>query len=542
MTDRTDLYEIIGDSDTGFFRCKLCNKKKRTNLLFGHYIFYHNLSIQALKHCIDAHPSIRINGSALNEHEGEPSVITEGGETSKELTCNVCENEIKSDSSVHEVFCQGYVMCNQKECEQLFEDKKALAKHLDFEHPTSTCKFGCSEINLKVGEVENHLQKSHDIVECSLCNIISGSGNFKNHLRDKHGVNLMTYERAISQTSSKLYRVENVTRNKRQVLCNFCDYDITKEIREFSFLSHYQNKHEIHITAILRNLDKNPIIDLVLNERQLKTDDECLKNFTVVIESTTDELVEVDFDASKVCCIGPDVHIEQKTQLMTLNDDDETSLISCEFCKKTSFDASCRLYEHLHETHGFQLLNINDSCTTCKANPEIQNPAAVDDKSFNLSLVCPLDESFHVTKDNFKNHMAFEHLDHTLQVDKIIYKCFVCNFAYNKLDDMRNHFQKVHPDIKMSYCRICRFKLTDPDENSVHFNLNHSDVQVKQIEKFCCNLCKKSFKAKNKAKLHFESFHKKKETNKKGAFKCQLQHCSEAFENKEDRKMHQMVS
>lgn len=540
MTEIGDLYELIGDSDTGFFRCKLCNKKKRTNLLFGHYIFYHNLSIQALKDCLDKQSNIRINGSTLNEQECE--VTIESGETSKESTCNVCEQEIKSNLSVHEVFCQGYVMCNQKECEQLFENKKALVKHLDFEHPKSNCKFGCQETILKVREVDDHLQKSHDIVECNLCNIISGSGNFKNHLRDKHSVNLMTYEKAISQTSSRLYRVEASSKGKRQVLCNFCDHDITKEIREFSFLSHYQNEHEINIAAILRNLDKNPIIDLVLNEKQLKTEEECLKNFTVVIESATDELVEVDFDASKVCCIGPDVHIEQKAQLMTLNHDDETSLISCEFCNKTSFDASCRLYEHLHETHGFQLLNINDSCTTCQVNPEIQKSSAGDDKDFNLSLVCPLDESFHVTKDNFKNHMAFEHLDHTLQVDKIIYKCFVCNFAYNKLDDMRHHFQQIHPDIKMSYCRICRYKLTDTDDNSVHFHRNHSDVQVKQVEKFCCKLCKKSFKAKNKAKSHFESFHKKKESNKKGSFKCQLHLCNEAFESKEDRKMHHMVS
>lgn len=533
--NNNDLYELIGDPLSGFFHCKMCDKKKRTNLLFGHYIFYHNLSIQALKDCLDKLSNIRINGSSLNGIEADSIEAVAGGSGN---VCNVCEKLINSDSNVHDVFCQGFVMCNQKECEMLFENKVALTQHLDFEHPSSSCKFGCNDTNLKAWEVDEHLQNEHSIIACSLCNIISGSGNFKNHLRDKHSVNLMTYEKAISQTSSKLYRVERSTRHKKLVLCNFCDHDITKEIREFSFLSHYQEQHEINITAILRNLDKNPIIDLVLNERKLKTDEECLKNFTIIVENSTEELVEVDFDTSKVYCIGSDTHIEQKHQTVH-EEQDVKSSISCEFCNKTTFDASCRLYEHLNESHGFRLLNINDRCDTCHFDIHKQEPVE-DSKSFNLSLVCPHDKSSHVTKDNFKNHMAFEHLDHTLMMDKIIYKCFECNFAYNKLDDMRNHFQSVHPDVKMSYCRICRYKLTTPNEDSIHFNLNHAD-DIKQVEKFSCNLCKKSFKAKNKAKIHYESFHKKKEMNKKAAFKCQFQLCSDAFESKEDRKMHQMV-
>jgi hypothetical protein len=61
------------------------------------------------------------------------------------------------------------------------------------------------------------------------------------------------------------------------------------------------------------------------------------------------------------------------------------------------------------------------------------------------------------------------------------------------------------------------------------------------VEKYLCKLCKKSFKAKNKAKIHYENFHKKKDSKKAGAFKCQFNLCSDAFENKEDRKMHHMV-
>lgn len=510
----------------------MCGKKKRLDLLFGHYVFYHNLTIQALNGCFDKLPKVRINGSSLNETNSEP---TEDGDCSKKV-CNVCEKPINSDSCLHDVFCHGFLMCKQKECDQLFENNNDLVRHLDFEHPINSCRFGCQEINLKHREVDEHLQKSHDIIECNLCNIISGSGNFKNHLRDKHSVNLMTYEKAISQTSSKLYRLEQSSRHKRQVLCNFCDCDLTQQIREFSFLSHYQNQHEITVTAILRNLDKNPIIDVVLNERKLKTDEECLKHFTVVVRKSTEELIEVDFDTSKVYCIGSDKHImEQKTQTTS-----EDKSLSCEFCNKTTFDASCRLYEHMNVSHGFRLLNVNDQCDTCHVVPKSLPDCDQDDKSFNLSLVCPIDEICFVTKDNFKTHMAGEHLDKTLLMDIMIYKCFECNFAYNKMNDMRNHILKAHPDVKMSYCRICRYKLTNENENIIHFNLNHAD-DIKKVEMLCCSLCKKLFKGKNKAKIHYESQHRRKEEVKKSAFKCQFPLCSEAFGSKEDRKMHHMV-
>lgn len=559
-SNNSALYELTKD---GFFHCKMCDKTKRINLLFGHYVFHHNLSITSINSSIhalkDKASNIQINGSLLNEVDTD----AERNEVGIGEICCVCEKPISADSNIHEVFCQGYVMCNQKECEQLFANKKALSQHLDLEHPKESCKFGCRETKLHAGEIVDHLQQSHDIVDCNLCveKFINSSFNYKNHLKDKHSVNLMTYEKALSQTTMKLYRVEASTRHKKHVLCNFCDRDITKEIREFSFINHYQNQHEINIIAILKNLDKNPIIDVILNDKKIKIDDECLKNFTIVVENSMDELIEMDFDTSKVYCIGKhlikkalfpklnfvyrigtDQHLEQKPRLM----EDDISIISCEFCKKTTFDATCRLYEHLTDSHGFRLLNVDDRCDTCNFN--IQKPVTMadeDDKSFNLSLVCPVAgcESFHVTKDNFKSHMAFEHseqLNQEVSTDKIIYKCFECNFAYNKLDDMRQHFRTTHPDVKMSYCSICRVKLTNPSEYFIHFNLNHADY-IKQIEKFRCKLCKKLFTKKTKAKLHYDNYHKKREINKKSAFKCQFKVCKEAFENKEDRKMHQMV-
>lgn len=529
LVNDNKLYDLIGDTETGFFHCRMCDKKKRTTLLFGHYIFYHNLSIHALKDNVEKDIGLKINGSLLN---GIDDLSECGGRD----VCTVCEKPIDADSNVHEVFCQGLVICDQRECGLTFETKKALARHLDLEHPASTCKFGCPETTLKAKDVNDHLQKSHDIIECNLCSIINSSGNYKNHLRDKHSVNLMTYEKAMGQTSLKLYRVEGTSRKKKSVLCNFCDHDITKQIQEFSFISHYQNQHEIHITAILRNLDKNPIIDVILKEKKTKTDEDTLKNFQVIVNNSIEELIEVDFDTSKVYCIGSDAHMAQEQDFGVT-----TSSIVCDFCQRTSFDASCQLYEHLIENHGFQLLNVKNRCETCHFDIKKQNEQSPEDsKSFNLSLVCPIDESFHVTKDNFKSHTADEH--NVAISDKIIYKCFECNFVYHKLDDVREHFRTSHPDNKTNFCRICRCKLSNPHENLIHFNLNHAD-HMRSTEKFKCNLCKKLFAKKNKAKTHYDKYHKKKELNKKAAFKCQFQpFCTEAFETKDDRKMHQMVS
>lgn len=539
--DTKELFELIGDPENGFFRCKMCDKKKRLNLLFGHYVFYHLLSVQALNDCLSSDEQmykVHINGASLNEVE---DVAIETGSCNKRIAnkkdvCSVCEKCINSDSNVHDVFCLGLVICKQKECSQLFENSNDLVRHLNDEHPIRACNFGCRETKLKATEIDEHLQKSHDIIECSLCSIITGSGNFKNHLRDKHSVNLMIYEKATAQTSSKLYRVEKVFKPNAQVLCNLCDFDLTQDIREFSFLSHYQNQHEVDQTSILRNLDKNPMIDVMTREKVPKTDEDYLKNFSIVMQKETDVLVEFDFDTSKVCCILPsDMHIEQKPQLSSISQ----SSISCDFCEQTAFDATCRLYEHMI-LHGFKLHNFNDQCETCNANNLVELHQ-VKDELLNILLVCPTCRINFETPDNFKNHMSNEH-DEVLAVNTIMYKCFECSFTYYSIPEIRKHFNEDHPDLVMNYCTICRNLLTDSKEKAVHFDQNHSDVGIKEVKMYSCNICEQCFMTKYSAKVHYNKHHRKKEMNRKSSFKCLYKLCNEGFESKEDRKMHHMVN
>lgn len=533
------LYEIIEGSDGLYFSCYMCDKKKHHSLIFGHFTFYHNLSVHALKKYLDMTPQIKVSGSILTSatvpdvEDVKADLATENKEQECKEKCSVCDNpldeEVFKAKELHGVFCQGYVVCSQKECNRIFKSDNALTQHIEKDHQATSCKFGCKETALNPLEVNDHLQNLHDIIECFLCNIVNSSGQFKNHLRDEHSVDLMVFEKAMSKASSKLYRVEK----NDQVLCNFCDQNLTDEIKEFSFIDHYKNQHEINIMALLRNLKKNPIIDVILSNKQSKSE-ETLKNFAVI--KSIDKFVESDFDTSKVYCIGVE-HVEQKPFLMIDND----ATLVCDFCNKT-FEIACRLYEHLTAMHGFRLLNLND-CDECHSKWQIESKDE-DNKDFNLSLVCPFDSTYHVTKINFKAHMEAEHpSDDSVGMNKIIYKCLVCSFTYKNLEDIRNHFKRIHPDVKMNYCKICRSKLPSNGSDDEHFEKNHAST-VKKSEKFCCKLCKKEFKKSTTAMSHFkkshhssssEPSHKKK---KMGSFKCQFSLCSLTFDNKEDRKMH----
>lgn len=555
FSNKEDVYRLFELKNNGselaqdsFFHCLMCDKKKRLNLWFGHYAFYHNISIHALKKALDLSPEMCINGSVLTNVEKDTSSsndIEETGNTLKKELCTVCDHPFRFDEitkELHGVFCKGFVVCDQKDCSEVFETDGDLAKHMDLKHSVLNCKFGCAaSTQLKPLEINHHMQKLHDLIECFLCNNVNSLGNFNNHLRDTHSVDLMTFEKAMAKkASSKLYRVESSSESdgEKQVLCNFCDHDITEEIKEFSFVRHYQNEHEINLTAILRNLDKNPIMDVILNDKKSKFDKECLKNFFIV--KSFDSLIETDFDCSKVCCIGIE-HLEPKPNISDFEEEMIDSEYTCEFCKKTfKFAKPCEFYEHLQESHGFRLLNVN-ACDKCKTqNKSTETLTSQDNKNFNLSLVCPYDSSSHVTKENFKDHMRYAHSDSTPMTNVIIYKCHVCNYAYKSMKEIRDHFNNDHPNIKMKYCRICRFKLTS-DESSDHFRLKHAE-DMKRIEKFCCKICKKEFKKEGTAKLHYVKTHKKQEEKRKSAFKCQNPQCRESFDNKEDRKLHQLFA
>lgn len=92
---------------------------------------------------------IRINGSSIGSAD-----LTD---SARERLCSVCEKQINSDSSIHEVFCQGLIVCDQKDCDRMFEDRKAMMEHFEKNHNVQLqCRFGCNEAKLKSTNVREH--------------------------------------------------------------------------------------------------------------------------------------------------------------------------------------------------------------------------------------------------------------------------------------------------------------------------------------------------------------------------------------------------
>lgn len=517
--------EMIQLND-GKFDCHLCEKKRKIEDFIPHFAFYHNYSVHAMAEILSNYPDFLVNGTSLDDNEDE---TMDDGEDDLSK-CNICENEIDEDSTLHGVFCKGFIICKERQCEQLFKNEAELSNHLDENHPKFACKFGCQDIKLTSTENENHLQELHDIIECYFCNFLNSSGNFKNHLRDKHKVNLVTYENSLKNTNSKLYRVEIISKKqksneKKKVLCNFCDEDITSEIREFSFRYHYENYHEINRNEIVRNISRNPIIESIQNELQMNK--KIAKNFELVIdESSINKMKELDFDTSKVSCVGYDDHINKNSQ--------------CEFCQTKSFKPPCRLYQHLKESHGFQLSNVQDYCNECEIpiadTKPINEEGDEDNKDFNLSLVCPFDYTYHVTKENFHSHMTNDHHQNKSKISKeIFYKCLECNFTYDDLNGIREHFKTSHPSTQMDYCRICRYKFKDSSDETEHMKSNHPRRTRK---KYQCKKCRELFERKSNAFRHVEKCIESRK--KKGTLKCMF--CEKFFIKRDDRNIHYAVA
>lgn len=355
------LYEL--EKNSIFFQCNMCNKKKNINIFYGHYIYYHNLSIHVLREYINFASKIQIDGAQLLESTYESET------TKNQDICEVCDNDCTTNKDMHFVFCKGFVCCT--ECFQVFEDQTSLTQHAVQSHGTSNCKFGCHNTSLHKKDITEHNLNFHDIMECHFCDFINSSNNSSKHMKEKHNVDLLKYQ-PDTDNCSKLYRVENS--NRSRVLCNFCSSDITSNIQEFSFINHYTDEHKINAKAILKNLNKNPIIDAILKSNK---DEDCLKNFTVSASMTNQSNVVVDFNTNLVFCIRLDNPSEHKLFNETKDGFD------CDFCKK-KFDQICFLYQHLSDSHGFKLLNVNQ-CITCNFN--VGNNQ--DSKDFNLSIICP---------------------------------------------------------------------------------------------------------------------------------------------------------
>lgn len=180
------------------FKCRICGKIDVIRNFYPHFIKNHQLSIQSLK-------------KYLNLTEGLQFSVCENESENRDLEnkCIKCKKEFGDISKeFHQIFCQGYLSCLNRECYEVFENETTLSNHIDTEHQPVNCKFGCEDILLNPEEVSDHFWESHGIVECFLCNIVKGTSLFDDHLYEVHKV-VGKHEEGIRKNNTKLFRAEN---------------------------------------------------------------------------------------------------------------------------------------------------------------------------------------------------------------------------------------------------------------------------------------------------------------------------------------------
>lgn len=387
LTKLDDIFEI--QTDNAMYKCFLCLKVKKINEIFGHYVFYHNFSVnKILDYCCRHSEFIQIDGATsqpINNSNCLDGVKMEQG------VCSFCKTEFTDEipKEFHDIYCKGNLSCS--ECDEIFPNSTSFIDHT-VNHIEITCKFGCEEkMNYTISL--DHMRTVHDIVSCILCGILISSSTdlLKSHLKEKHFVDLEIYEKCEETTSSAFFH-QTGTRTKK-VFCNFCNFDLTKTVNILSdLILHYTERHCGIENIFMKKIDKNPFIEKkrkIETFDDFKTNEEYLKNFTE--SSTTPENIDYkvfsdksvsEFDAKFVQCIASDTSDGDDS---SEDDEDEaaagaanTSInkptvkskynrFSCEFCG-FRVQSIRTLGTHMKGIHGFEPKNFEIRCSLCKIN------------------------------------------------------------------------------------------------------------------------------------------------------------------------------
>lgn len=380
-----EIFEI--QSDSSMYKCFLCLKVKKVNEIFGHYVFYHNFSVnKILDYCCRHSEFIQIHGAtsqAINDSNKNCGVKME------QDVCSCCKSDftVEIPKEFHDIFCKGNLSC--PECDDIFPNVKELTEHTT----NHSCKFGCEEKMIYSVSLD-HMKSAHDIVSCILCGMITSSSSdlLKTHLKEKHFVDLEIYEKCEESTG---FFHQRGARSKK-VFCNFCNFDLTKTINDLpELISHYAEGHFGVTNIFMKKIDKNPFIQKkrkIESVDDFKSNEEYLNNFT---SSATPENVDYkvfseksvsEFDAKFVYCIASDTSdgdsSGDETRNDLSNDEDETvntsinkppvvkskyNRYSCEFCG-FRVQSIRTLGTHMKGVHGFEPKNFEIRCSLCKIN------------------------------------------------------------------------------------------------------------------------------------------------------------------------------
>lgn len=325
-------------------------KTKKTSEFSGHYAFYHSLSVHFILQQTEPYSQeLQIQGAQLT-----PLAPIEREDPTEK--CTVCEQKVKAGSQkLHDLFCAGQSFCRL--CDEVVELPAQLKDHNKEVHKINFCKFGCDKKKMSIKEVNEHTKAVHDIAECDLCGIFNSSNNLNVHLKDLHNVDLQLFDK---NKANRLFRNDS-----KKICCSFCNLDVSELMKNVEqFCDHFQEHHSMDRKGILRNLEKNPLLNTILKARTSQANDELISNFTVIKADFNFEANIVrDFDTSCVYAIG----LENFNDEVIDEVDTTAHRTDCEFCGAKMASAFC-LYEHLKQKHDFKMLSVDPRCSSCKVS------------------------------------------------------------------------------------------------------------------------------------------------------------------------------
>lgn len=480
------IFKLHIENDS--FHCLMCLKVRKLETLIGHFVFYHNISVNILLKYITKFSNvikvISATSKAIDENSGEDdgdyvNLMVERM-VKIEDSCNICFNVYSDDvpKQLHQVFCKGFVVCT--ECNDLFTDDKTLSDHASKTHNEILCKYGC-EIKLNLENIQTHTQLIHDITACILCGIIisSQSDKLNSHLQEKHNVNLSIYKKCDKKL--KFYRL-GVEEESKKVLCNFCDIDLTQAMADLcNVISHYESVHGVNKKILIKNLCKNPILQAC---KKTKDTSFIVSKFFKIIKSNhklstmnTAKILE-EFDSNFVDCVVSDTSHDEKS------DDDESSKAYkvCEFCS-CKIPSQRSLYAHLKTTHGFNLKNTELRCNLCKTEFSTKHCLRRHNKRKHLWLSKIGGEGFHQcpfcnVESKSKNWMRKHVAEHSeiytklCNVESFSYKCRYCEKFFWTTEQKNKHQLQEHSLEEFMTCYLCGI-MSSTKVSCIHiFNLN----------------------------------------------------------------------
>ena len=297
------------------------------------------------------------------------------------------------------------------------------------------------------------------------------TGNLKNHLISKHGIDCSNILRDCTKVKSlsnsihkgpiwKYFRV--LETDKCRAACIICgdDYSLGSDIPKYqtstSIRKHLESKHKDEFLKFLKESNENKKDSKKGHSSSKSTRKGLIWNYFKKIES-------------------------------------DTSRAICNFCgddysmgsDKPSLQTSTNLKNHLKSKHENEYLKF------LKDTDERNGIKSEEKDTLYYCTMCSA---------RFSEKLSLNHHIETIH-DIKKYNCSICNESFSKKGMVRKHLESDHKGEKPLQCTICDSGFLFNHELKKHYSSVHAGKKLK------CSICTKSFAVPQQLKRHFESVH-----------------------------------